>query len=402
MKAARQPLRELVLFAGTGGGILGSLLLGHKIVGAVERDEYCCKVLEQRQRDGILEPFPIFQTDIRDFIQHGYASLYQGRCDLVSAGWPCQPHSTAGKRRGAADEREGWPFVIETIRQVRPRWFLGENVPGILSTDAGRYFGGILRDLAESGYDARWRVLSAAELGAPHQRNRLWLVAHRQGERTRGVSIRPRRPQQAAPDIDGVGADVSDANGRRSERTQHQVCPRWHVAELGGKDLGNAPVTGLSHGRSAQMGRFQAQPQPERPSSDVPDAEHNRNGWGQQPAQGGKGAGRLRHTSWWKAEPPLGRVVDGYAGRVDELKAIGNAQVASVVAAAWHLLTDDLLANDEDDDFDDLAAFWPSLDYLPDGVDVFLDQYGPPSGTEENYEREASLPASDGDGIGSH
>lgn len=168
-------MRELSLFSGVGGGILASMLLGHRIIGAVEHDEYCCKVLEQRQRDEVLERFPIFQTDIRDFIREGYAELYAGRCDLVSAGFPCQPFSAAGKRRGADDERNMWPATAECLRVVRPRWFYGENVPGLLYSG---YFEQILCDLAACGYDVRWRVLSAAELGAPHKRDRLWIVAH--------------------------------------------------------------------------------------------------------------------------------------------------------------------------------------------------------------------------------
>lgn len=170
-------LRELSLFSGAGGGLLATRLLGLRPIGYVEYDDYCQRVIAQRIQDGILPNAPIF-SDIRTFLDQGYAASYQGLADVITAGWPCQPHSTAGKRQGAADEREGWPFVIEAIRQVRPRWFMGENVRGILSTDAGRYFGTILRDLAQSRYDCRWRSLSAAELGAPHRRDRLWLVAY--------------------------------------------------------------------------------------------------------------------------------------------------------------------------------------------------------------------------------
>lgn len=168
-------MRELSLFSGCGGGILGSMLLGHTIVGAVEFNEYCCKVLEQRQRDGILERFPIFQTDIRDFIRHGYAELYKGRCDIVSGGFPCQPFSVAGKQAGADDPRNMWPATIECLRIIRPKYALLENVAGLVTSG---YFGTILGDLAESGFNCRWRILSAAEMGAPHKRDRLWIVAH--------------------------------------------------------------------------------------------------------------------------------------------------------------------------------------------------------------------------------
>lgn len=178
-------MNELHLFAGVGGGILASNLLGHNVIGAVEIDEYCCKVLEQRQQDGLLEKFPIFQTDIRDFVR-GYASLYRGVCDLVSGGFPCQPFSIAGIGAGGDDERNMWPATIDTIRIIRPSYCFLENVPNLL---AHEYFGTILGELSEAGYDAEWDVFSACEQGAPHTRERLFIVAYMQGERRSGRGI---------------------------------------------------------------------------------------------------------------------------------------------------------------------------------------------------------------------
>lgn len=183
-------LRSLDLFAGAGGGLLATEhLLGWRSVGYVEMAEYPCKVLEARINDGSLSPAPIYQMHTRDFIDLGYAELYRGVAEVITAGFPCQPFSSAGNRRGADDERNGWPDTLRIIEIVRPRWVFLENVRGLLSTmdeaaDAPfPYFGTILRDLAESGYDANWRVLSAAELGAPHQRDRLWIAAWRNEQR---------------------------------------------------------------------------------------------------------------------------------------------------------------------------------------------------------------------------
>lgn len=166
-------MRELSLFTGAGGGLLGTHLLGWEAIGYVEWDEYCQQVIAARIADGYLRPAPIF-TDVREFLESGAAAEYRGFADVVTAGFPCQPFSTAGKREGADDERNMWPATIGVIRVVRPRFALLENVPGLLSSG---YFGTILGDLAASGYDARWRVLSAAELGAPHRRDRLWIAA---------------------------------------------------------------------------------------------------------------------------------------------------------------------------------------------------------------------------------
>ena len=167
-------MRELSLFSGAGGGLLGTALLGWRPVGYVEWDDYCQRVLAARIKDGFLPDAPIF-GDIQAFNRDGYATAYQGLVDVVTGGFPCQPFSVAGRRAGADDSRNMWPATIECIRLVRPRYAFLENVPGLLTSG---YFGTILGDLAESGYDCRWRILSAAEVGAPHKRDRLWIVAN--------------------------------------------------------------------------------------------------------------------------------------------------------------------------------------------------------------------------------
>jgi DNA (cytosine-5)-methyltransferase 1 len=166
-------VRELSLFSGAGGGLLGSKLLGWTTIGYVEYEEYCQKVIKQRIADGILDEAPIF-GDIRAFIDQGYADSYKGMVDVVTGGFPWQPFSVAGKGAGELDERNMWPATIEVIRRVGPQFVLLENVPGLL---AHEYYGQIIGQLSESGYDARWKVISAGELGAPHKRDRLWIVA---------------------------------------------------------------------------------------------------------------------------------------------------------------------------------------------------------------------------------
>jgi len=165
-------MNELALFSGGGGGLLASLLLGHRIIGYVEIDDYCQRITAQRIKDGILPEAPIF-SDITAFNDSGYAAAYTGLVDVLSGGFPCQPFSLSGKRLGAADERNMWPATIECIRVVRPGIVFLENVPALLTSG---YFGTVLGDLAASRYDVRWRCLSAAEVGAPHKRNRLWIM----------------------------------------------------------------------------------------------------------------------------------------------------------------------------------------------------------------------------------
>ena len=163
-------MNELALFAGAGGGILGSILLGHRIVCAVELDPYCREILLRRQEDKILPPVPVWD-DIRSFS----GEPWRGLVDVMSAGFPCQPWSVAGKRQGQNDSRNLWPDTIRVIREVGPAIAFLENVPGLVRSD---YFGQILGDLAEAGFDAGWDVVSAGEIGALHRRQRLWILAH--------------------------------------------------------------------------------------------------------------------------------------------------------------------------------------------------------------------------------
>ena len=183
-------MRELSLYTGAGGGVLGTKLLNWQAVGYVEKNEYCQKVLRQRIDDGIFDEAPIF-SDIDAFISEGFAQQYQGMVDVITAGFPCQPFTNSGTKQGEDDDRNKWPATWQCIRIIRPEFVFLENSSNLLSFD---YFGQILSNLAQCGYDVRWRLLSAAEMGAPHKRNRLWAVAHASGARSKtGISKAHRR-----------------------------------------------------------------------------------------------------------------------------------------------------------------------------------------------------------------
>jgi DNA (cytosine-5)-methyltransferase 1 len=177
-------MRYLSLFSGVGGGDLGCQhLLGWECVGYVEWESYPCKVLEARIKDGMLSDAPIWNVDIREFNTRT-AEQYRGVADVVTGGFPCQPFSAAGKGEAADDERNMWPATCDTIRRVRPEWCLLENVSGLASTG---YLDTVIGDLHTLRYDTRWDIISASDVGAPHRRDRQWIVAHtnrdRNGER---------------------------------------------------------------------------------------------------------------------------------------------------------------------------------------------------------------------------
>ena len=218
-------MNELALFAGAGGGILGGKLLGWRTVCAVEWEPYAAGVLIARQNDGFLPPFPIWD-DVRTFD----GNPWRGRVDVVSGGFPCQDISAAGKGAGIDGARSGmWAHMARIIREVGPRFAFVENSPMLTSRGLGR----VLGDLAAMGYDARWGVLGAVDAGAPHKRDRIWIVAHAirpedDGERGtdqcgrhtlgREKQTAQREDRSACADRpDGCGEDVADANGSQRE-----------------------------------------------------------------------------------------------------------------------------------------------------------------------------------------
>lgn len=269
-------MRELALFAGVGGGLLASRLLGWKTVCAVETNRYCQDILLQRQRDGHLDLFPVWD-DIKTFD----GKPWQGQVDVVTGGFPCQDISSAGKGQGLSGARSGLVFeMLRIIGEVRPKFVFAENSP-LLRT---RGLGEILYQLDRLGYDARWGVLGARHVGANHGRKRTWIAAH---TNNRGERTQPHNAEMGgAQTIEEVVKKPSDTNRLRS------------------------PSGGL-HGRAKKE-------------------ESN----AYEPVQL---CGQRGDISWWDI-PRFAGMDDGMANRVERVEATGNGQVPAVAAIAWEIL----------------------------------------------------------------
>jgi DNA (cytosine-5)-methyltransferase 1 len=328
-------MNELALFAGAGGGILAGHMLGWRTVVAVERDAYAAQVLAQRQNDGALRPFPIW-SDVRSFD----GRPWRGRVDVVSGGFPCQDISVAGKGAGIDGERSGmWTHMARIIGEVRPRFAFVENSPAILTRGLGR----VLGDLAALGYDCRWTVLGAADVGAPHQRDRFWCVGWNTDHgRCPWINWPKRALQDEDADAAGVCEHVADAD-----------CVRELQPQGGQRDQRRRPGDGSqeladTNGQSWHQGRQgDAAQEPRRRNSDrggfVADLFHaDSAGLAQRQGQRSDDEAQLaaiERTDWWESEPDVGRVANGVAHRVDRLKALGNGQVPRCAATAWRMLT---------------------------------------------------------------
>jgi len=159
-------MRHLDLFSGVAGFALAARWVwgkAHRILAFVEIDPFCQKVLAKN-----FPGVPIY-GDIRAF----KATEFMGKVDLLTGGWPCQPFSRAGKRRGKADDRYLWPEMFRVIKECRPRWVVGENVTGIINLALDD----VLADLESAGYEAWTVVIPACAVNAPHRRDRVWIVA---------------------------------------------------------------------------------------------------------------------------------------------------------------------------------------------------------------------------------
>jgi DNA (cytosine-5)-methyltransferase 1 len=255
----------LDLFSGVGGFSLGLERAGMTTVAFCEQDKFCQRVIRKHWPE-----VPIYD-DVRELDAARLRADGIDRVDVTCGGFPCQDISVAGRGAGLAGERSGlWREYARIVREVRPRYVVVENVAALL----GRGLGDVLGDLAALGYDAEWHCIPASAVGAPHERDRVWVVAYPDdGQRDESeLAIRagrnaPGRGGEVVADADGLGRAMHGSHGR----------------------VGRQPV-------AREVARH--------------------------------GFGRGAH---WHVEPGVGRVADGVPARLDRLRALGNAVVPQVV-----------------------------------------------------------------------
>ena len=325
-------MNELALFAGAGGGILGGKLLGWRTVCAVEWEAYPASVLCARQNDGLLPTFPIWD-DVQTFDGKPWAGIV----DVVSGGFPCQDISAAGGGAGIDGERSGmWREMARIICEVRPRYVFVENSPMLTSRGLGR----VLGDLASMGFDAKWGVLGAADVGAPHKRDRIWILCTNSDKQRWNVrcsnwekrSVLFNEGWQTSKNqserkrwgnrIGQIGENVADTRCQ-PKRSDKRLQPESKVSI---REKSSIVCSEVSNSTGI---RPQGQGEHEQP---IHSAQGN--DW---QADHVESIGRPKQ---WSVEPNVGRVADGVAVRVDRLKAIGNGQVPLCAATAWRILSE--------------------------------------------------------------
>ena len=267
------------LFSGIGGLDLGLERAGMRVVWQSEIDPFACKVLKKHW------PKVVNHGDIK---QIDWATVEP--VDIICGGYPCQPFSVSGKRKGTDDPRHLWPWVRTAISELRPQYAILENVRGHLSMGGLQVIG----ELAEIGYDAQWRVVSAAGVGAPHLRERLIIVAYPNdtGSRTpqRRIDINGSQEIQEWKDIPQFGVS------RCSEKMAYPTISRCQAPIQQAKTIWSTDV---------KQSHLQ----------------------------------KRSDNSWWETEPDVGRVADGISHRVDRLRGLGNAVVPQVAEYIGRLIT---------------------------------------------------------------
>ena len=266
----------------------------HRVIAYVEIEAFAIANLVSKMESGQLDPAPIY-TDLKTFP----SELFRDAVDILTGGYPCQPFSAAGKRLGEKDPRHLWPYIREHIYTIQPSRVFLENVEGHISMGLPT----VISDLEEDGYGATWGIFSAREVGAPHQRKRVYIMADTNSLRHRGGNINgcEDKRQKVLSGEQGRSEVGSEVEGR---------------SKCGGElaDTESQRVQGLRASGEQEPGAYGEAELPVRQ--------------GQRPRQAN-----------WETEPRVGRVVDGCADRVDRIRLLGNGVVPQTAAKAWQVLS---------------------------------------------------------------
>jgi len=315
-------LNGLALFAGVGGlelGLAAAIGPRYRTVCYVEGETYVASVLVSQMEKGRLHPAPIW-SNVRTFD----GEPWRGKVDIISAGFPCQPWSKAGSLKKTEDPRWLWPDIERIIREVGPQFVFLENVPGLIDGGLSR----VLGSLAALGFDAEWACLKASEVGAPHRRERIFILASEAGG-IMAYANSLRQPHKLAPSGNG------DSKERRLEG---RVAPQRRRTF---SDPDGEPILRPSRGECKDSPRL---------CPNVADATSDRRPQlhdAPEPCElgfitRGDDTGGREAANWWSFEPRVGRVVDGVAHRVDRIRACGNGVVPQQAAYAFRRLLERL------------------------------------------------------------
>lgn len=285
-------LNHISLCSGIGGIDLAAEMAGFTTVAQCEIDEYASKILAKNFKGApnLYDIRTVTNARLREY------GIDPKTITLLSAGFPCQPYSLAGKGFGDGDERDLWGEVARCIGEIKPRWFIGENTPGLFSRSNQRYFNRILRDLTEMGYRVSWGIWGACDVGAPHKRERIFICAKRSCGDISDSACKRRNKDQ-----------IQRGEFKKSRReTDKRVIQESRLQFVG-------VCGGVSDAYGYGLGKYRSEEKTQK----------NRSRGDNYRRRTEEDAIRRR----WEIEPDVGRVANGISGRVDRLRCLGNAVV---------------------------------------------------------------------------
>ncbi len=351
-KEEKMKLKLLDLFSGIGGFSLGLESTGQfETIAFVEKDEFCQKVLKKNFNN-----IPI-EGEVRNVKGDRYAA------DIITGGFPCQPFSVAGKRKGTDDDRYLWDETIRVIRECKPRWFIGENVEGIINIQEGVVLRQVCDDLEKEGFEVQCLVIPASGIGAWHQRKRVWIIAHSNSNRDRyeitrsngeEKEIQREYREKNSTTWKSIGADTHDVpntNTRLSVRENEEVQARGNTSTTSGEDVPNSDS--IRHRRWSSEGctneRWSFLPREQEGREMGSEAQRCDGDDANSNSEGSQGYGvstnmetKQRQVSsknsieeqqtWWEAQSDICRNVNGISYELDKdranrIKSLGNSIV---------------------------------------------------------------------------
>ena len=292
--------KHLDLFSGIGGFSLGLEATGEfETVAFCDYEPFCQKVLRKHW-----EEVPIY-GDIKELTYEKLRADGIDQIDIITGGYPCQPFSVAGNKKGEQDPRHLWPEYFRLVKECRPTWVIGENVGGHIKLGLDT----VLKDLESEGYSTRTFSISAASIGANHKRERVWIVANSNKGRCssfldKGSSNQKNKRGENNSEQSSSIKDVADSNDRLSNGKNEEVRTGRNTFNNGSSDLGNS-----DNKRQQEQWNPESIPETIKRETERPSTER---------------------SSWWEVEPNVGRVVNGIPKRVDRLKSLGNSLIPQI------------------------------------------------------------------------
>lgn len=328
--------------SGIGGFGLGAYMAGMRFKNhfASEIDKYCIELYQKRFPDSI---------QLGDIKKINFQELKEkyGNKWITTGGIPCQPHSIAGKRKASEDERDLWPEYFRMLGILRPEFAFIENVPGLFTSDRGRFFNGILSDISSIRYDCEWTIISASDMGAPHKRERIWIVAYsasreNDGRKSGNMADQEKRGERIDATANACGEDVAFSaepglpKPQASEQQKQLLHAKRGSSEIPHSFIQHDDDSGHGAGKICGKQSCETEIQGQFSDSAIPrlEGEESESEFRQRQQR------LFAECDWWSVEPPICRMANELSERLDEDGSQSETIINGGIKDLWQACTE--------------------------------------------------------------